>query len=137
MEECRLLPWSPWLAESAFLYHPGQPAQRWHHPQQAGPTSINWIKKMRYQSFNHKHETKRKLEVSQAINSQSPPSGTYFLQQASLPHKLFKQCYQMRAQCLKSEPIREISRLNHHKSPDSRRDNSGELCLNTNILKFI
>lgn len=30
-----------WLALSASLYHPGAPAQWWHHPQWTGPSHIN------------------------------------------------------------------------------------------------
>ena len=41
MEEHCFLAGSSWLAQLAFLHHPGPPAQGWHHPQCAGPFHIN------------------------------------------------------------------------------------------------
>lgn len=37
MEGCYLLPYLSWVAQPAFLYTSGPPAQRWHLPQRAGP----------------------------------------------------------------------------------------------------
>ena len=49
MDGCCLLACSPWFAQSAFLYHPGPPAQGWHHSQRAGPLSHQPLtKKMAY-----------------------------------------------------------------------------------------
>jgi hypothetical protein len=41
MEWCCLLACSSWLAQLAFLYHPGPPAQEWQLPQWGGSSHIN------------------------------------------------------------------------------------------------
>jgi hypothetical protein len=41
MEECCLLICSTWRAQPTFLKNPGPPAQEWHHPRWARPSTIN------------------------------------------------------------------------------------------------
>jgi hypothetical protein len=41
MEECCLLAYFLWLTQIVYLYNPRLPAQGWHCPQWAGPSTLD------------------------------------------------------------------------------------------------